>query len=385
MVRRRRRVVAGLSVTALLALTVAAVMVARSARTPGQIASSAALPRPSTVTADVTGERLALKVVATGTLSERVVATLTAPQSPAPEGSLPVLTRVQLAAGNRFRFGAAIAEVSGRPLLVLPGRFPLYRDIHRGDDGPDVLQLRQGLVAVGFARFADSTWDADAEQSLRRLYAQQGYPLGQGPAASPAPARPPALVVRRAEILFAPGAVRGVYCGVKGKVGAAAEGTLAAVCSEDLRFEGAVIDATPDGALPAEGQSGTGRLSGETDRDVAVRWTRIGAPAGGDKQQGPRFRAQQVPRRGLRVGESSRLTITLARSKPGDVVVPVSALWTRDGAEGVYAGPGGNRWVPVQVRFSADARAVVRSDALHAGDVVALTSPTAIGGASAGE
>jgi HlyD family secretion protein len=179
MARRRRRLVIVLSMAALLGLTLAAVMVARSARSPGQIASSATPPGPSTVTVPVTAEPHTLTAVATGSVSEQVVARLVTPQSPAAEGALPVLTKVPVSAGDSFSPGDVVAEISGRPLIVLPGRFPLYRDIHRGDTGPDVLQLRRGLAAVGLTRQAGSTWDASAEQALGQLYASRGYAVAE--------------------------------------------------------------------------------------------------------------------------------------------------------------------------------------------------------------
>jgi hypothetical protein len=398
MARRRQKVTVVLSTAVLLGLTFAAVTVARSARTPGQISSSAAPPSPSTVTAPVSAEPLSLKAVAIGSVSERVVARLATPQSPTAEGALPVLTKVPVSAGDRFRAGDVVAEVSGRPLIVLPGRFPLYRDIHRGDNGPDVLQLRQGLVALGLARVAGRTWNASAEQALRQLYASRGYPLAEDAAAGPAAPAPTAgagspsqpipsanravPVVRRAEFVFTPSVVGGVYCGVRARVGSAADGILAEVCSGDLQFEGVVED-SPTDLLPAEGKSGIGRLGGQADQGHTVRWARIGAAANGKQGQAPRFRVTKVPRREIRLGEKARLIITLATSSEGDLVVPVSALWTRDGVIGVYTGSAGERWMPVQVRFSVDGRAVVRSAALHQGDAVALTSPTSIGGAGA--
>jgi hypothetical protein len=402
MARRRRRLVIVLSMAALLGLTLAAVMVARSARSPGQIASSATPPGPSTVTVPVTAEPHTLTAVATGSVSEQVVARLATPQSPAAEGALPVLTKVLVSAGDSFSLGDVVAEISGRPLIVLPGRFPLYRDIHRGDTGPDVLQLRRGLAAVGLTRQAGSTWDASAEQALGQLYASRGYAVaedlvgGRGataptagsgqatePAPSPARAVPVERMVRRAEFVFAPSVVGGVYCGVRARVGSTADGVLAEVCSGDLRFEGVVEDNGQTDLLPAEGKSGTGRLSGQTGPGRIVRWTRIGAAAKGKEGLAPRFRATKISRGEIDSGERARLTITLATSRESDLVVPVSALWTRDGVVGVYAGPAGERWTPVQVRFSVDGRAVVRAGALHQGDAVALTSPAAIRDAGA--
>lgn len=40
-------------------------------------------------------------------------------------------------------------EITGRPVIVLPGDLPAYRTLRMGVSGPDVVQLKQSLAAVG--------------------------------------------------------------------------------------------------------------------------------------------------------------------------------------------------------------------------------------------
>jgi hypothetical protein len=40
-------------------------------------------------------------------------------------------------------------EVTGRPVIVLPGELPAYRTLRFGVSGPDVVQLKEALRAVG--------------------------------------------------------------------------------------------------------------------------------------------------------------------------------------------------------------------------------------------
>ncbi|MEB0161123.1 hypothetical protein, partial [Pseudomonas sp. AH2 (2023)] len=39
--------------------------------------------------------------------------------------------------------------VSGRPVIVLPGELPAYRSLAFGMSGPDVVQFKQAMAAVG--------------------------------------------------------------------------------------------------------------------------------------------------------------------------------------------------------------------------------------------
>lgn len=74
-------------------------------------------------------------------------------------------------------------EITGRPVIVLPGELPAYRTLRFGVSGPDVVQLKQALAAVGIDagdassdRFDQSTADA-----IGQLYADVGYPVPPAP------------------------------------------------------------------------------------------------------------------------------------------------------------------------------------------------------------
>lgn len=74
--------------------------------------------------------------------------------------------------------GLAVAlEIAGRPVIVLPGELPAYRDLQVGATGPDVLQLRQALEAVGISAGdgASDTFDAALANAVARLYTEVGY------------------------------------------------------------------------------------------------------------------------------------------------------------------------------------------------------------------
>ncbi|MFD9728533.1 peptidoglycan-binding protein [Streptomyces sp. NPDC059072] len=55
------------------------------------------------------------------------------------------------AVGEAVEQGKALYWVSGKPVVLLKGSVPLYRDLSRGMEGADVQQLNAALVALGYA------------------------------------------------------------------------------------------------------------------------------------------------------------------------------------------------------------------------------------------
>ena len=69
---------------------------------------------------------------------------------------------------------------SSRPLLVLQGEVPAYRDLTPGISGKDVLQLEQGLKRLGFdCGVIDGTYDEQTGSAVADWYKSLGYePFG---------------------------------------------------------------------------------------------------------------------------------------------------------------------------------------------------------------
>ncbi|MDR6867362.1 hypothetical protein J2Y69_001965 [Microbacterium resistens] len=89
-----------------------------------------------------------------------------------------VVTGQLPAAGATFSALSIALEVTGRPVIVLPGELPAYRTLRYGVSGPDVLQLKQALVAVGIdaGDAASNVFDEATANGIAQLYAQVGYP-----------------------------------------------------------------------------------------------------------------------------------------------------------------------------------------------------------------
>ncbi|MET9692845.1 peptidoglycan-binding domain-containing protein [Streptomyces sp. NPDC006514] len=153
--------------------------IASQARTPEQRASNAAAPPPSQITGKVSDQQLVEKMELTGKVETASRTTITGVQ---PQGtSRAVVTALPAAAGKSLKAGAVVAEVSGRPVLLLPGRFPAYRDLKAGDKGPDVQQLQRALQPL-YGTAVNGTYGPATVEAVRKLYVAAGYeaPAGQG-------------------------------------------------------------------------------------------------------------------------------------------------------------------------------------------------------------
>lgn len=172
--RNRRRVV--LIIVAILAVVVlfgGGWVAAQSFESPAQKAAKAEAPPAGTVTATVASGNLQQTVSATATIGRTSQESVTLNAALASG----VVTRNPLAAGARITAGTSILEISGRPLLAMPGAFPFYRDLTVGDHGPDVKQLQAGLAAAGFQVSVDGTFGAATTRAVQAMYNRSGYSI----------------------------------------------------------------------------------------------------------------------------------------------------------------------------------------------------------------
>ena len=61
--------------------------------------------------------------------------------------------------GERFARGEVLYKVSDAPVILLYGTTPMYRSLYEGDKGPDVRELNENLVALGYATKSGVDWD----------------------------------------------------------------------------------------------------------------------------------------------------------------------------------------------------------------------------------
>jgi peptidoglycan hydrolase-like protein with peptidoglycan-binding domain len=73
--------------------------------------------------------------------------------------------------------GQALAEVNGRPVLVLQGDTPAFREIRAGMTGTDVKQIQAALARLGFDPHAvDGVFGPGTQKALADWYGSLGYP-----------------------------------------------------------------------------------------------------------------------------------------------------------------------------------------------------------------
>ncbi len=85
-----------------------------------------------------------------------------------------VVTSVNVQVGQSISPGQSLMRVNGRPVIVLPGSFPTYRDLVQGDQGDDVVQLQQALASLGYGVSADGDFGAATAAALTALYHDLG-------------------------------------------------------------------------------------------------------------------------------------------------------------------------------------------------------------------
>ncbi|MFI6585517.1 peptidoglycan-binding protein [Embleya sp. NPDC050493] len=172
----------------LVATVIAAVLLAggglaaaRFVKSPNEKAAEAKAPAPSVITAMVERRILTDTVVLRG----EVTAGQTVAVSPRVSASggkdagagKPVVTGLRVKPGDVLRAGQILIEVSGRPVFVLPGDLPVYRDLKPGSEGRDVAQLQSALDGLGHKTGTDKsgTYGTGTKGAVASFYKSLGY------------------------------------------------------------------------------------------------------------------------------------------------------------------------------------------------------------------
>ncbi|WP_328342885.1 HlyD family efflux transporter periplasmic adaptor subunit [Streptomyces violaceus] len=291
-----------------------------------------------------------------------------------------VVTKVKSAPGRKLAAGQVLVEVSGRPLFVLEGAVPAYRDLLPGKRGEDVAQLQAALRGSGHPTGSDlsGVFGPGTERALTSFYRSIGYevPVTEAPVspaeapqpdASASPAAKPEEDSPRSlptfpmsEVVFVrsfPAYVEEV----RTKVGDEAGENLLSLSSGELTVEGSV---TPqEKGMIRAGQKvriysdTAGReFSGKVE---SVALERASATDGGEESGEQKYTVKVTPSRPLPMklnGENVQLTVVAASSRGKVLAVPSSAVSTgADGLTSVTERTGRKeRRIPVTVGVSGD-------------------------------
>ncbi|MHB8669189.1 MAG: peptidoglycan-binding protein [Acidimicrobiales bacterium] len=153
----------------------------RTVRSPGQIAAKTAPPSPSLITVAVEKRQLSADVIARGTVRHGALQPVTL--IPSTVKSAQDILTVAPTPGATVTEGKSAMTVSGRPVFVLKGAVPTYRDLAPGTSGEDVRQLQAALVRLGFNPGpVTGTYDANTAAAVGRWYTASGFtPFGATP------------------------------------------------------------------------------------------------------------------------------------------------------------------------------------------------------------
>ncbi len=168
----RRAAVLLLAVVALSAL--AGWTAASRIRSPAEIAARTASPPASPILVPAESRVLSTDVVTRGTArfgSPQRLSIASSAQKPGAGvvGELPAL-------GAELREGDIVLTASGRPVFLLVGQQPSFRDLGPGDEGADVRQLEDALARLGHdPGVADGVYDSRTEEAVAAWYGEAAF------------------------------------------------------------------------------------------------------------------------------------------------------------------------------------------------------------------
>lgn len=169
----------GLAVAVVLVAVAAAAglgwMAGQRVRSPDQIAYETQPPEPSLITVEVELTELAADVITRADVGYDDPAALSLSGALGGQPSVLLVTSAP-ERGDDLAEGSAAIEISGRPVFLLVGEIPVFRDLRPKAKGPDVRQLEEALARLGyFDLVPDDTWDPDTGAAAAAWYEAAGY------------------------------------------------------------------------------------------------------------------------------------------------------------------------------------------------------------------
>jgi hypothetical protein len=160
-----------------VASLVAGLVLGQFVVSPGKAAADADAPKAGLITVPLESRALANDVTIRGdaTFADAVDVTLETGDLGGPA----VVTGQVPEVGAVLTPGSIALEVTGRPVIVLPGDLPVYRTLRVGVAGPDVTQLKQALASLGIDAGSpgSAVYDAATAAAVSKLYDTVGYPV----------------------------------------------------------------------------------------------------------------------------------------------------------------------------------------------------------------
>ncbi len=169
----RRRML--LMVLAAVVLSAGAGWVASSRiHSPAEIAARTAPPLASPILVPAEERVLSTDIITRGTARFGSPQQLSLATS-ALKTTAGVVARLPIV-GTELKEGDLVFTTSGRPVFLLAGKQPAYRDLGPGIEGEDVRQLEEALVRLGFdPGSTDGVYDGRTERAVSAWYKRAGF------------------------------------------------------------------------------------------------------------------------------------------------------------------------------------------------------------------
>lgn len=352
---------------------------------PAELAARTAPPAATPILVEVEERVLTSRVVTRGTGDYGSPQKLGVVASALKSGPRVVTSLPRV--GTQVSAGDVLLTVSGRPVFLLEGPQPAYRDLGPGVRGADVRQLERSLANAGFGPGPlDGVYDAATGAAVARMYEAHGFAAVVATEAELARARPTeaemvdgaragsGVQVPSDEVIFVEKAPLRIT-ELPTEVGKTPGAALVTVTDSEVVIEG---------ALPTE-QAGLVKRGAKVvideptlNLEAVGRVAQVAGRPGTNGADGFHVAfevAVAKPKPGL-VGTSVRLVIPIESTGKAELTVPVSAvtLGADGGARVERSVDGRSEFVPVETGLSADGFVSVtpRSGTLAAGDSVVV-------------
>ncbi len=258
------------------------------------------------------------------------------------------------AVGHVVRRGKVLYRLSGAPVVLLYGPAPSYRSLSEGMSGPDVRELNQNLIALGYASRA-------ALVPLREFSANTAYYLEEYQAAVGIAAPTGSLVLGQAVFLPTEAKITALETGVA--LGAAATpGEALMTASSDTPVATIDLDTSQEGEIKLGDHVGITLPDGSSTPGVVTSVGKVATTNAAGTTYVTVLVSLRHPKAAGGLSQAP-VTVTVTTGAVNNVlVVPVDALQARAG--GGYAveviGPHGHHLVPVTVGIFDDAAGKVQ-------------------------
>jgi peptidoglycan hydrolase-like protein with peptidoglycan-binding domain len=258
------------------------------------------------------------------------------------------------AVGHVVRRGKIAYGLGGAPVVLLYGNVPSYRTLSEGMSGPDVRELNQNLIALGYATKADLLPLRDF--SANTAYALERYQTALGITS-------PTGSLTLGQAVFLPAAARITAWETSVVPGAAATpGEALMTATSDTPVATINLDPAQEGEVKLGDHVGITLPDGSSTPGVITDVGKVASTNAAGVTSVPVTVSLMHPQAAGGLSQAP-VTVRVTTGKVNNVlVVPVDALEARAG-EGYsveVAGPHGHYLVPVQVGVFDDAAGLVQ-------------------------